>query len=84
MYVLRKEIEEITTDPRLSLLSVHLDCPHVLKTCKVSFSNWYLELKNERGCLALLDTLRNKAKPEVCKTIKKLLKSNDYVRNQQC
>ena len=80
---LRKEIEEVTTDPHLSLLSVLPDCPHVLKTCKASFSNWYLELKNERGCLALLYTLRNKAEPEVRKTIKKFLKSNDYVRNQQ-
>ena len=53
-----------------------------MKTCKARFSNWYLELKHERGCLALLYTLRNKAEPEVRKTIKEFLKSNDYVRNR--
>ena len=81
MSKLRKEIEEVIIDPHLSLLSALPDCPpHVLKTCELSFSNWYLELKNERGCLVLLYTLRNKAEPEIRKTIKKFLKSNDYVR----
>ena len=70
MSKLRKEIKEVTTDPHLSLLSVLPVCSHLLKTCKGSFSNWYLELKNERGCLALLYTLRNKAEPEVRKAIK--------------
>ena len=82
MCKLRKEIEEDASDPHLSLFSVLPDCPHVLKTCKARFSNWYLELKNERGCLALLYTLQNKAEPEVSKTIKKFLKSNNYVRNR--
>ena len=45
MSMLRKEIEEVTIEPHLSLLSVLPDCPHVLKTCKASFSNCYLELK---------------------------------------
>ena len=70
MSKLRKEIKEVTTDPHLSLLSVLPVCSHLLKTCKGSFSNWYLELKNERGCLALLYTLRNKVEPEVRKAIK--------------
>ena len=83
MSKLRKEIEEVIIDPNLSLLSVIHDCPHVLKTCKRSFSNWYLELKNERECLALLYTLRNKAESEVRKTIKKFLKSDDCVRNRE-
>ena len=74
MSKLRKEIEEVTIDLYLSLLSVLPDCSHVLKTCKTSFSNWYLELKNER----VLYTPQNKVEPKVHKTIKKLLKSNDY------
>ena len=74
MSKLRKEIEEVTTDPHLSLLSVLPVCPHRLKTCKGSFSNWYLELNNERGCLALLYTLWNKAEPEVRKAIKSFWK----------
>ena len=82
MSKLRNEIEEIAIDPHLSLLSVLPDCPHILKTCKASFSDWYLELKNEWGYLALLYTLRNKVEPEVRKTIKNFLKSNDYVRNR--
>ena len=76
MSKLRKETEEVIIDPHLSLLSVLPDRSHVLKTCKASFSNWYLELKNERGCLALLYTLQNKFEPKVHKTIKKFLKSN--------
>ena len=61
MSKLRKEIEEVTTDPHLSLLSVLPDCPHVLKIFKKKIFNWYVELNNERGFLALLYTLRNKA-----------------------
>ena len=57
MSKLRKEIEEVTIDPHLSLLSVLPDRSNVLKTCEASFSKWYLELKNELGCLALLYSL---------------------------
>ena len=38
MSKLRKEIVEVTTDPHISLLPVLPDCPHVLKTCKATFS----------------------------------------------
>jgi len=58
---------------------------HVLKTCKASFSNWYLQLNNERGCLSLFYTLRNRADLNVRKNVlseKSYLKSNDYVRNR--
>ena len=51
MSKLIKEIEKITIDPHLSLFFVLPDCPHVLKTCKASFFNWYLEIKNEGGNL---------------------------------
>ena len=81
MFKLRKEMEKGTVNLQFSLLSVLLGCPHVLKTCKASFCNWYLVLKNERGCLPLLYTLRNKAEPEVRKIMKKFLKSNDYLQD---
>ena len=81
MSKLRKEIEEVTIDPHLSLLSVLPDRSHVLKTCKASFF-WYHELKTERGCLPLFYTLQKKVEPKVHKTIKKFLKSNDYVWNR--
>ena len=70
MSKLRKEIEEVTTDPHLFLLSVLPDSSHVLETGMANFSNWYPELKDERGCLALLYTLQNKVEPKVHKTIK--------------
>ena len=54
---------------------------HVLKTCKTSFANWYLQLNKERWCLSLFYTLRNRAYPEVKKNVKTYLKSNDYIRN---
>ena len=82
MEKLKQEIDGNTVDPHLSLLSIVPDCPHVLKTCKASFSNWYLQLLNERGCLSLFYTLRNKAEPEVRKKIKTFLPRNDYVRNR--
>ena len=79
---IQKELNEESIDPQFSLLSLLPDVPHVLKTCKASFSNWYLQLNNERGCLSILYTLRNRADPEVRKTVKYFLKSNDYVRNR--
>ena len=43
---------------------------------------WYSKLENERGNLAVLKTLRNKASPEVRKTMRKFLPRNDHVRNK--
>ena len=43
---------------------------------------WYLKLENEMGNLAVLKTLRNKASPEVRKTMRKFLSRNDHVRNK--
>ena len=58
------------------------DCPHVLKTCKASFTNGPLHLSNERGNLSLLYTLRNKADPDVQRKMKQFIPKNDYVRNR--
>ena len=66
----------------MSLLSFLPDVPHVLKTCKEGFSKWYLQLNNERGCLSIFYTPRNKADHDVKKNIQSFLKSNDYVRNK--
>ena len=64
------------------LLSLLPYVPHVFKTCKASFSNWYLQLNNERGCLSIFYTLRNRADHDVRKNIKSFLKKNDYVWNR--
>ena len=64
------------------LLSLLPYVPHVFKTCKASVSNWYLQLNNERGCLSIFYTLRNRADHDVRKNIKSFLKKNDYVWNR--
>ena len=39
-------------------------------------------MNNERGCLLLFYTLRNRADPEFRKNVKTYLKTNDYVRSR--
>ena len=58
------------------------DTPHLAKSLKASFSNCYLTLFNERGCLSFLHTLRNKADIEEMKIMKNFIRKNDYVRNK--
>ena len=79
---IQQELDESTINPHLPLLSFLPDVPHVLKTCKTSFSNWYLQLNNDRGCLFFFYTLRSKADHDVRKNVISFLKSNDYVRNR--
>ena len=78
---IQQEFNKSTINPHLTLLSFLPDFPHVLKTCKANFSNWYLQLNNERGWLPIFYTLRNRVDHDVRKNIKSFLKSNDYVRN---
>ena len=66
----------------LSLLSVIPDCPHVGKSLKASFSNWFLKLGHERGNLSILWNLRNRSLPEVSSQVKRLIPKNDFVRNR--
>ena len=79
---IQQELLDGTISLYLSLLSVLPDIPYVLKTCKVSFGNWYLQLNNERGCLSLFYTLRNRAIPEVRENVKTYLKSTEYLGNR--
>lgn len=80
--LLRKSIEEGTIDAHLSLLTILPDCPHVGKSLKASFSNWWLKLCNERGNLGLLRTLRNRAGSATMTTMRKLVPRNDHVKNK--
>ena len=73
---------EVTTDNDLALLVPLPDCPHVGKSFKVSFANWYLKLGNERGNLTILRTLRNKSDPSTKAEMRKLVPKNHYVRNK--
>lgn len=80
--LIRKSIEEGTIDAYLSLLTILPDCPHVGKSLKASFSNWWLKLCNERGNLGLLRTLRNRAGSATMTTMRKLVQRNGHVKNK--
>ena len=58
------------------------DCPHVGKSFKASFANWFLKPGNERGNLTILRTLRNKSEPLTKSAVRKHIPKNDYVRNK--
>ena len=66
----------------MSLVIPLTDSVHVGKSLKAGFANWYLKLENKKGNLAILKTLRNKASPEVRKTMQKFLYRNDHVQNK--
>ena len=80
--LIRKSIEEGTIDAHLSLLTILPDCPHVGKSLKASFSNWWLKLCNDRSNLGLLLTLRNHAGSATMTTMRKLVPRNDHVKNK--
>ena len=82
MSQIKEKIQNGTIDPEFSLLSVLPDCPHVGKCLKGSFANWFLQLENERGNLALIATLRNRSDPRTKITLKGYLPKNDDVKNK--
>ena len=55
--IFKSTIENGEIDPYLSLLSILPDCPHVGKSLKASFSNWWLKCGDERSNLSQLRTL---------------------------
>lgn len=77
-----EELEKDTRDASLSLILPIPDSVHVGKSLKAGCANWYLKLQDERGNLAILKTLRNKACPELRKAMRKFLPRNDHVRNK--
>ena len=79
---MNEQISDGEIDPNLSLLSPLPDCPHLGKSMKASFSNWYLKLDDERSNLSFLYTLRNSSDKEEMQIMRKLLPKNDYVRNK--
>lgn len=82
MLSIQKAVEDGTIDNDLALLVPLPDCPHIGKSLKASFANWFLKLGDERRNLAILRTLRNKSDPTTTKTMRKLIPKNDYVRNK--
>ena len=79
---LKEKLEADTEDPELAFLSILPDCPHVGKSMKVAFSNWWLRCKGERINLALVRTLRNRSNKETKDTFRKLIPKNDHVKNK--
>lgn len=69
--------EDKTIDPALEYLSFFPDSVHVGKSLKCSFCNWFILLNGERGCLSVIQTLRDDSNPDVRKKLRKLLKSED-------
>ena len=51
---IKAKLEEANEDPAQAFLSILPDCPHVGKSIKVAFSNWWLKCKDERINLGLV------------------------------
>ena len=74
---LKDEIKQNRINPEFALLLPIPDAPHVGKSFKVGFSNWYLKLGNERSNIAIIRSLRNKSTSNVQTEIRKYLPKND-------
>ena len=79
---IRSSIEKEEIDPSATLLTVLPDCPHVGKSLKGSFANWWLKLGSERGNIALLRTLRNRSSPSTMSEMRRHIPKNDHVKNK--
>ena len=53
------------------------DSVHVGKSLQCSICNWFIILNGERGCLSIMQTLRDDSDPAVRKKLRKLLKAED-------
>lgn len=80
--MLQEKLEAHTEEPELAVLSVLPDCPHVGKSIKAAFANWWLKCKGERINLALIRTLRNRSDKETKDIFRKLIPMNDHVKNK--
>ena len=79
---LKAKLEADAVDPNLAFLSVLPDCPHVGKSIKSAFSNWWLKSRGEQINLALLRTLRNCSNRATKDKFKRLIPKNDHVKNK--
>ena len=87
---IQAEIESNEVDPCLCLLSVLPDCPHVGKSLKASFSNWWLKCEDERAYLGLLRIRRNRSDAKTKEMVqkanskKRLCKEQRSSRSNSC
>ena len=80
--IIKESIEDASIGPELSFLSIIPDVPHVGKTLKAGFSNWYLKVGNERSNLAVIRSLRNRSTDNTKQAVRNLIPRNDHVRNR--
>ena len=79
---LKDETEQNRINQEFVLLTPIPDAPHVGKSLKAEFSNWYVKLGNEISNIAITRDLRNKSTSKVQTEIRKYLPKNNYVRNR--
>ena len=77
MELILKMQEEQSIDPVLQYLVFFPDSVHVGKSLKCSFCNWFIILRGERGCLAVVQTLRDDSNPTIRKRLRHLLRADD-------
>ena len=77
--IIKKSIDDASIDPELTLLSIIPDMPHVGKSLKAGFSNWFLKLGNERSNLAVIHSLRKRSTDNVKQAVRNLIPKNDHV-----
>ncbi len=58
------------------------DFPHVGRSLKGSFANWWLKLNTERGNIGLLRTLLNRSDVNTKEQVRRLIKRNDHLKNK--
>ena len=81
-YIIKESIADQSIDPELSLLSIIPDVPHVGKSLKAGFSNWFLKIGEERSSLAVIRCMRGRSSSDVKQRMRKLIPKNDHVRNR--
>lgn len=77
MELISKMQEERSIDPALQYLVFFPDSVHVGKSLKCSFCNWFIILGGERGCLAVVQALRDDSNPTIRKSLRRFLRADD-------
>lgn len=54
--IIKSKLEAGNPDPELAFVVILPDCPHVGKSLKAAFSNWWLKCRTERTNLGLIRT----------------------------
>ena len=81
---LTARLEADAVDPNLVFLPVSSDCPHVGKSIKSAFSNWWLKCRGEQINLALVRTLRNRSDRATKDKFKRLIPKKGQARSICC